>query len=91
MRVFLNKESFKNTFVGGLPSCDTQNDSHPIVAFCLFSMGIGGIVSAYGTIPLCAQNVGASIEALSWNTPSAFSTNIHVAGINLCRGVLRAW
>ena len=44
------------------------------VAFCVFSMCIGRIVSAYGTIPLGVQNVGASIEALSWNTALGFST-----------------
>ncbi|WDP90983.1 MAG: MATE family efflux transporter [Desulfobacter sp.] len=44
------------------------------VAFCLFSMCIGRIVSAYGTIPLGVQNVGAGIEALSWNTALGFST-----------------
>ena len=44
------------------------------VAFCLFSMYIGRIVSVYGTIPLGVQNVGASIEALSWNTAIGFST-----------------
>lgn len=37
-------------------------------------MCIGIIVSAYGTIPLGVQNVGASIEALSWNTALGFST-----------------
>lgn len=44
------------------------------VSFCLFSMYIGRIVSAYGTIPLGVQNIGASIEALSWNTALGFST-----------------
>ncbi len=44
------------------------------MAFCVFSMGIGRIVSAYGTIPLGVQNVGAGIEALSWNTALGFST-----------------
>ena len=44
------------------------------VAFCLFSMYIGRIVSAYGTIPLGVQNIGASIEALSWNTALGFAT-----------------
>jgi len=44
------------------------------VAFCLFSMCIGRIVSAYGTIPLGVQNVGANIEALSWSTALGFST-----------------
>ena len=44
------------------------------VTFCLFSMGIGRIVSAYGTIPLGVQNVGANIEALSWSTALGFST-----------------
>jgi len=44
------------------------------VAFCLFSMCIGRIVSVYGTIPLGVQNVGAGIEALSWNTALGFST-----------------
>jgi putative MATE family efflux protein len=44
------------------------------VAFCLISMYIGRIVSGFGTIPLGVQNVGASIEALSWNTALGFST-----------------
>jgi putative MATE family efflux protein len=44
------------------------------VTFCLFSMCIGRIVSAYGTIPLGVQNVGANIEALSWSTALGFST-----------------
>lgn len=44
------------------------------MAFCIFSMCIARIVSAYGTIPLGVQNVGASIEALSWNTALGFST-----------------
>jgi len=44
------------------------------VAFCFFSMCIGRIVSVYGTIPLGVQNVGAGIEALSWNTALGFST-----------------
>ncbi len=44
------------------------------VAFCFFSMCIGKIVSVYGTIPLGVQNVGASIEALSWHTALGFST-----------------
>lgn len=44
------------------------------VAFCLFSMCIGRIVSMYGTIPLGVQNVGAHIEALSWSTALGFST-----------------
>ena len=44
------------------------------VAFCLFSMYIGKIVSAYGTIPLGVQNIGANIEALSWNTALGFAT-----------------
>lgn len=48
------------------------------VAFCLFSMYIGRIVSAYGTIPLGVQNVGASIEALSWHTALGFSTALGV-------------
>lgn len=48
------------------------------VAFCVFSMCIGRIVSAYGTIPLGVQNVGASIEALSWNTALGFSTALGV-------------
>lgn len=43
------------------------------VAFCLFSMCIGKIVSAYGTIPLGVQNIGANIEALSWNTALGFA------------------
>ena len=44
------------------------------MSFCIFSMCIARIVSAYGTIPLGVQNVGASIEALSWNTALGFST-----------------
>ena len=44
------------------------------VAFCLISMYIGRIVSGFGTIPLGVQNVGASIEALSWNTALGLST-----------------
>jgi len=44
------------------------------MSFCIFSMWIARIVSAYGTIPLGVQNVGASIEALSWNTALGFST-----------------
>ena len=44
------------------------------MSFCIFSMYIARIVSAYGTIPLGVQNVGASIEALSWNTALGFST-----------------
>jgi len=44
------------------------------VAFCVFSMYIGRIVSVYGTIPLGVQNVGANIEALSWSTALGFST-----------------
>ena len=43
------------------------------MSFCIFSMWIARIVSAYGTIPLGVQNVGASIEALSWNTALGFS------------------
>jgi len=44
------------------------------MSFCFFSMCIARIVSAYGTIPLGVQNVGASIEALSWNTALGFSS-----------------
>jgi len=44
------------------------------MSFCIFSMYIARIVSAYGTIPLGVQNVGAGIEALSWNTALGFST-----------------
>ncbi len=44
------------------------------MSFCIFSMYIGKIVSAYGTIPLGVQNVGSSIEALSWNTALGFAT-----------------
>jgi putative MATE family efflux protein len=44
------------------------------MSFCIFSMWIARIVSAYGTIPLGVQNVGASIEALSWNTALGFSS-----------------
>ncbi|WDP84630.1 MAG: MATE family efflux transporter [Desulfobacter sp.] len=44
------------------------------MSFCIFSMCIARIVSAYGTIPLGVQNIGASIEALSWNTALGFST-----------------
>jgi putative MATE family efflux protein len=44
------------------------------MSFCIFSMCIARIVSAYGTIPLGVQNVGATIEALSWNTALGFST-----------------
>jgi len=44
------------------------------MSFCFFSMCVARIVSAYGTIPLGVQNVGASIEALSWNTALGFST-----------------
>ena len=46
------------------------------VSFCVFSMCIGRIVSAYGTIPLGVQNVGAGIEALSWNSALGFSTSL---------------
>ncbi len=46
-------------------------------AFCLFSMYIGSIVSVYGTIPLGVQNIGANIEALSWNTALGFSTALN--------------
>jgi putative MATE family efflux protein len=44
------------------------------VAFCLFSMVIGRIVSSFGTIPLGVQNIGMNIEALSWSTALGFST-----------------
>ncbi len=44
------------------------------MSFCIFSMWIARIVSAYGTIPLGVQNVGANIEALSWNTALGFSS-----------------
>jgi len=43
------------------------------MSFCIFSMCIARIVSAYGTIPLGVQNIGAGIEALSWNTALGFS------------------
>ncbi len=44
------------------------------ISFCLFSMFLGRLVSVYGTIPLGVQNIGASIEALSWNTAIGFSS-----------------
>jgi len=44
------------------------------MSFCIFSMYIARMVSTYGTIPLGVQNVGANIEALSWNTALGFST-----------------
>lgn len=37
-------------------------------------MFLGRLVSVYGTIPLGVQNIGASIEALSWNTAIGFSS-----------------
>jgi len=64
----LTKKVLRPLFKIGIPIATQQ------VTFCLFSMCIGRIVSAYGTIPLGVQNIGASIEALSWNTALGFST-----------------
>ncbi|MCP4119388.1 MAG: MATE family efflux transporter [Desulfobacteraceae bacterium] len=64
----MDKKILRNLLKIGIPVTIQQ------VAFCLISMYIGRIVSAFGTIPLGVQNVGASIEALSWNTALGFST-----------------
>ncbi len=64
----VTKPVLAKIFKVGLPVSIQQ------VTFCIFSMYIGRIVSAYGTIPLGVQNVGANIEALSWSTALGFST-----------------
>ncbi|PIE60982.1 MAG: MATE family efflux transporter [Desulfobacterales bacterium] len=73
MKLFaaLNKTILRRILKLGIPISIHET------TFCLFSMYIGSIVSVYGTIPLGVQNIGANIEALSWNTALGFSTALN--------------